>query len=52
MFHPAEFRIYRPRTVDTYLRRIFAKLNVTSRAAMVARLSEEGLLNDRPGNER
>src|SRR5262245_27981542 len=33
-------------TVDTYLRRIFAKLNVTSRAAMVARLSEEGYLND------
>jgi DNA-binding NarL/FixJ family response regulator len=31
-------------TVDTYMRRIFAKLAVTSRAAMVARLSEEGLL--------
>jgi DNA-binding NarL/FixJ family response regulator len=33
-------------TVDTYLRRIFAKLNVTSRAAMVARLSEEGYLTE------
>jgi DNA-binding NarL/FixJ family response regulator len=31
-------------TVSTYLRRIFAKLNVNSRAAMVARLMEEGLL--------
>jgi DNA-binding CsgD family transcriptional regulator len=34
-------------TVDTYMRRIFAKLTVTSRAAMVARLSEEGLFNGR-----
>jgi DNA-binding CsgD family transcriptional regulator len=33
-------------TVGTYLRRIFAKLGVGSRAAMVARLSEEGLLTD------
>ena len=31
-------------TVSTYLRRIFAKLNINSRAAMVARLMEEGLL--------
>jgi DNA-binding CsgD family transcriptional regulator len=33
-----------PWTVATYLRRIFSKLDVTSRAAMVARLSEEQLL--------
>jgi DNA-binding CsgD family transcriptional regulator len=33
-------------TVDTYLRRIFAKLNVTSRAAMVARLSRDSLLDE------
>jgi DNA-binding CsgD family transcriptional regulator len=32
-------------TVGTYLRRIFAKLNVSSRAAMVAKLSEMGLLD-------
>ena len=31
-------------TVATYLRRIFVKLGVTSRAAMVARLGEENLL--------
>jgi DNA-binding NarL/FixJ family response regulator len=31
-------------TVGTYLRRVFAKLNVGSRAAMVARLMQEGLL--------
>jgi DNA-binding CsgD family transcriptional regulator len=31
-------------TVSTYLRRIFAKLGVSSRAAMVARLIEEGSL--------
>lgn len=31
-------------TVCTYMRRIFAKLNVTSRAAMVARLHRDGLL--------
>jgi len=34
-------------TVCTHLRRIFAKLNVRSRAAMVARLLEEGLMRDR-----
>ena len=33
-------------TVCTHLRRIFAKLNVRSRAAMVARLLEEGLLGE------
>jgi DNA-binding NarL/FixJ family response regulator len=32
-------------TVCTHLRRIFAKLNVASRAAMVARISEIGALN-------
>ena len=31
-------------TVATHLRRIFAKLRVTSRAAMVAHLVEKGLL--------
>src|SRR5262249_34675738 len=31
-------------TVGTYLRRIFAKLNVCSRAAMVARILEDGPL--------
>lgn len=31
-------------TVSTYLRRLFARLNVASRAAMVARLFEEGIL--------
>jgi len=31
-------------TVATHLRRIFAKLGVGSRAAMVARLLEEGLI--------
>jgi DNA-binding CsgD family transcriptional regulator len=31
-------------TVSTYLRRIFAKLDVRSRAAMVARALEEGLV--------
>lgn len=31
-------------TVNTYLRRIFGKLGVTSRAAMVMRLMETGLL--------
>jgi DNA-binding CsgD family transcriptional regulator len=35
-------------TVCTYLRRLFAKLNVCSRAAMVARLIEEGLLGGKP----
>jgi DNA-binding CsgD family transcriptional regulator len=33
-------------TVGTYLKRVFAKLNVGSRAAMVARLMEEGLLKE------
>jgi two-component system, NarL family, nitrate/nitrite response regulator NarL len=33
-----------PWTVATHLRRIFMKLGVTSRAAMVARLGEENLL--------
>jgi DNA-binding CsgD family transcriptional regulator len=33
-------------TVCTYIRRVFAKLGVGTRAAMVARLSEEGLLKD------
>jgi DNA-binding CsgD family transcriptional regulator len=33
-------------TVNTYLRRIFSKLNVGSRASMVARLMEEGLLGE------
>jgi DNA-binding CsgD family transcriptional regulator len=33
-----------PWTVGTHLRRMFAKLDVTSRAAMVARLIEENLL--------
>jgi DNA-binding NarL/FixJ family response regulator len=33
-------------TVCTHLRRIFAKLNVRSRAAMVARLLGEGLIKD------
>jgi DNA-binding CsgD family transcriptional regulator len=32
-------------TVGTYLRRIFAKLGVCSRAAMVARLSMDGVLS-------
>lgn len=31
-------------TVDTHIRRIFAKLGVRSRSAMVARLAESGLL--------
>jgi DNA-binding CsgD family transcriptional regulator len=31
-------------TVDTHLRRIFAKLRVRSRSAMIARLADEGLL--------
>jgi DNA-binding CsgD family transcriptional regulator len=33
-------------TVGTYLRRIYAKLNIGSRAAMVARLMEVGLLKE------
>jgi DNA-binding CsgD family transcriptional regulator len=35
-------------TVSTHLRRIFAKLGVGSRAAMVARLLEMEILNHRP----
>jgi DNA-binding CsgD family transcriptional regulator len=38
-------------TVSTYLRRIFAKLGVGSRAAMVARLLEEGILKVIPSVE-
>jgi DNA-binding CsgD family transcriptional regulator len=34
-------------TVSTHLRRIFAKLDVGSRAAMVARLLEDGMLGER-----
>jgi len=37
-----------PWTVCTYLRRIFAKLGVTSRAAMVARTLEIGWSRERP----
>lgn len=33
-------------TVSTHLRRIFAKLSVPSRAAMVARLVEDGVLGE------
>jgi DNA-binding CsgD family transcriptional regulator len=36
-------------TVCTHLRRIFAKLGVTSRAAMVARLMEEGSVREHFG---
>ena len=36
-------------TVSTHLRRIFAKLGVSSRAAMVAHLLEEGRLGAGPG---
>ncbi len=36
-------------TVGTHLRRIFAKLNVPSRAAMVARLLGEGGMGEPPG---
>ena len=35
-------------TVCTHLRRMFAKLAVNSRAAMVARLHEEGIMKERP----
>ena len=34
-------------TVSTHLRRIFAKLDVTSRAAMVAKLLEAGVLGSK-----
>jgi len=36
-------------TVCTHLRRIFAKLGVGSRAAMVAKLLQEGLMQEQPG---
>jgi DNA-binding CsgD family transcriptional regulator len=39
-------------TVGTYLRRIFAKLGVSSRAAMVARLLEQGPLERATSTER
>jgi DNA-binding CsgD family transcriptional regulator len=39
-------------TVSTHLRRIFAKLGVSSRAAMVAHLLQEGQLEKGPGAER
>ena len=35
-------------TVSTHLRRVFAKLGVRSRAAMVARVLEEHLIRDEP----
>lgn len=35
-----------PWTVDTHLRRIFRKLSVGSRSAMVTRLTREGLLDE------
>jgi len=35
-----------PCTVSTYLRRIFGKLGVTSRAAMVARLMQDNVLRN------
>ena len=38
-------------TVGTHLRRIFAKLNVGSRAAMVARVMEGAIVEDRPAPE-
>jgi DNA-binding CsgD family transcriptional regulator len=33
-------------TVDTYIRRLFAKLNVATRAAMVAKMLEAGILKE------
>jgi DNA-binding CsgD family transcriptional regulator len=41
-------------TVDTHIRRIFTKLGVRSRSAMVAKLAELGLLDKphTPGQER
>jgi DNA-binding CsgD family transcriptional regulator len=41
-----------PWTVSTHLRRVFAKLNVGSRAAMVGRLVAEGLIPAPDGNGR
>jgi DNA-binding CsgD family transcriptional regulator len=41
-----------PWTVSTHLRRVFAKLNVGSRAAMVGRLVAEGLITAPNGTER
>ena len=38
-------------TVSSYLRRIFAKLNVNSRAAMVAQVLENRLLPDEPDRD-
>ena len=37
-----------PWTVGTYIRRIFTKVGVSSRAAMVARLLENGIIKERP----
>lgn len=39
-------------TVSTYIRRIFAKLGVRTRAAMVARVIEEGLAESGPARAR
>jgi DNA-binding CsgD family transcriptional regulator len=39
-------------TVCTHIRRVFAKLNVGSRAAMVARLVEEGTLSEKNNDDR
>jgi hypothetical protein len=36
----------RPWTVSTHLRRVFAKLHVSSRAAMAARLISDGIVKD------
>ena len=41
-----------PWTVSTHMRRVFAKLNVGSRAAMAARLVAEGLISAPNGTER
>jgi DNA-binding CsgD family transcriptional regulator len=43
-----------PWTVCTYLRRIFAKIGVSCRAAMVARLSVEGMVHNglQPGGAK
>ena len=39
-------------TVSTHLRRIFAKLGVRTRAAMVARVLEAGLITEQPPKTR